>query len=335
MIKLNKSIDDANFEKRIEYELEQFEYSGYIYIPILKIFYNLFSWVYFNKEIEYEKEDKETLKLKELISLFDLTYFKGDSIFYSSVLFYIYMAKIINLRAFSKGDVIKVKNIFDNKSFVEDSFKFNVLYDLYKTSKEDIPKNFLLFSSIFERNNEKQIQKINNYSQIYNITSKSDFVRPDFSVKLATKNLNVNVIKDIEKDDNKIIILQDCSLSMTKYREKINTLKAYILNEALTKEFEVEWNFCNDEFYKTINFNSSNIQEIEIESIFTGISFLIEKLLKELIKRNFHSVIIITDGEDDFSIPFTLIGANINTISFNYNKELQANILKYGKFIKF
>ena len=335
MIKLNNTVGDKNFEKRIEYELEQFDYLGYISIPVLKIFYNLFSWVYFDKEIIYEEKNEEALKLKKLISLFDLKYFKGSSLYYSSVLFYIYIAKFINLRFFSDGKVVKIKSKVENKAFIEEFFKFKTLYNLYKDSKEDIPKNFLLFSSIFEKNSSKQIKKINNYSQIYNVTAKSDLVRPDFKIKLATKNLNVNTIEDNNEINNKIIILQDCSLSMTKHREKLNVLKAYILNEALTKDFNVEWNFCNSDFYKTILFTPKNIEENSIENVFSGISFLIEELLEDLITKNFHSVIIITDGEDNFNIPFTLVGANINTISFNYNRGLQANILKYGKFIKF
>ena len=337
MIKLNNIVDNKDFEKRIQQEIKQFDITGYISIDILEIFFNAFSWIYFDKEILYEDvKNKESIKLKKLIDTFDLKYFKGDSLYYSAVLFYKKLSNLINMRSLKDKKILKIKSKQENKALLKKDFLFDNLYNLYAGSFSDIPSNFLLFNDIFNKNEVKQVKHISNYSQILKTTHITNLIKPDLGIKVALKTLQVNT-QEIKEGMNKtkIIVLQDASFSMEKHTEKLSVLKAYILNESLKNNFKISWNFCNSDIIKQENYDKNNIKTKNIGHLFKGFTFEIEQLLNNIIDKDIHSILIITDGEDNFDIPFKLRSVKINAISFTFNNGLKANVSKYGKFIKF
>jgi len=334
MIKQNNTVVQDTFENEIKHELNNFNIPGYISMKILKMIFNMFTYVYLNNPIEY-KNTEESKKFKAFIDLFALEYFRGTSIYYSTVLFYKKLSDLVNLRKLEEDIFITGKNIADNKRVVKSSFAFDVLYNMYKESNLDIPQDFIIFSKELVTNDVKEISSIKSYSQIFKSRSIIDLKKKDLPFKLATKTLLVNSDVLNEDKNNKIVIMQDCTLSMTQYEDKLNITKAYILNEVLSKNLSLEWNFCNHEIYKKVEFTSKNILKENIENVFNGYLFDIEHLLVTLSLQNLHSIIIITDGEDNFNIPFKVKDVKINTISFNNNIGLKTNINRYGKFIKF
>lgn len=332
MIKLHPMVDDSNFERQIQAELNNSDPTGYVSMKTLKLLFNLFSWVYIEGNIVnafYERNSE----LENFLNRFDLFRFKGDSLCYSTVLFYQKLKRVINLRDLNDG-IIGQYRPGDNKLLSSEDFNYEELYTLYQEGVGDISSNLLLFNELFSSDLKKDIRKITSYGEVVRASSMSDLVRPDFSYKLATRQLDVN--KDLEIPDyadKKLYVLQDSTQSMQNYIPYIKALKAYILNEAFKNDYDVEWLYVSDKINDRAYYSKNYMKSMDIVFTFGGTKVDTSKILtsEEFVGKK---VVIITDGTDSFNFPFNTKTKSINVISFKDNINIRNKISTYGRFFK-
>lgn len=305
------------------------EITGYVSIEILKNIFNLFTWVYRGEDISNAFEEKSNITA--LFKSFNLNAFITDSIEGSTVVFYNKLKQLVDIRKLEVNVLnFESKN---NKLLVREDFKYKTLYNIYKRNEKDIPATFLLFNSIFKRTLDKTIKKIESNGQITSLLTYTDIIRPDFNYKLLKKDLLINKQEEENYQVNEIYIIQDCTLSMYNYIEKIKILKAYILDTALQVNWNVHWIEASASiFSETFYENKNDIQNIEMN--FEGSFIDYKNILKE--KRFINKkLVIITDGTDDFNFNFSSVSSDINLVTFNENYNLKNKIGAYGKYYIF
>jgi hypothetical protein len=334
MIKLHPMVDDKNFDIEIEKAVKNANLSGYVSKKTLKLFFNLFSWVYIEGNTNEAFYSSDNSKLKAFINRFDLFRFKGESLCYSSVLFYQKLNRTINLRLLSESSLISEYQEGDNKLLEESDFSYKSLYDLYKEGIGDISPNLLLFNGLFNSVPVKTVVKLYSYSDVVRARSFSDIVRPDFPYKLATKQLeiNKNLEIDVEKG-NKLFILQDSTKSMEAFIPELKAIKAFILNEAFVNNYEIEWLAVSDKINSREFYTKENIKNKKVSFTFSGFKIDLRDILSSNEIKN-KKVVIITDGTDSFDFPFKTKTKDINVISFNDNTKIKNKISNYGRFFK-
>lgn len=332
MLKCHPGLDDKDFGSAVAFEIKQFDLTGHVSKPVIKLLFNLFSWQLIEGSTAGAYTEKDA-KIKAFFDKYDLSRFDGPTIIYSAVLFYTKLKDVIDFRALEKGEVITVKGPSANKLFSEVNFPYGKLYDFYKEGKGDLSDDFLLFNSVFRNTPVKEVEKLRSYGEVVN-TSKANLIRPDFSYKLATKNIDVNrYIDEGRQVKDKIYVLQDCTLSMRKFLPNISTIKGFILNEAFKNGYEVEWLCINTDIKKRETYNKDNIKNIDINIDLIGIKVDTSSILirDELTNKK---VVIITDGTDSFDFPFNTKTKSVNIISFVDNIKIKNKLAGHGKFFK-
>lgn len=331
MIRCHPRVNDSNFKILIQEEVQNVEVTGYISEMVLKLLFNLFTWVYIegNTVGAYETTDSAIYSLLKNV---DLDLFKGPSACYSSVLLYNKLRKAVNIRQLERNSLDEVKT-GENKVLDITKFPFEELYDMYRTGKGDLSKDFMLFNRLFINTEEARTSAIKNYGDISRVSG-ANIVRPDFTYKLATKSLQVRYAVEKEAyDDRLLIILQDCTVSMSSYLDQIKMVKGYILNEAFKNDYRVEWLLVNTEVVDEQVFDKNNIKNIGINNAIMGSQVNTSGILTQ--DRFFNKkVIIITDGTDPFDFKFNTKTMDVNMISFNENVELRNIIANHGRFFK-
>lgn len=331
MIKCHPGVDDSNFDSNISLAIKDAGLSGYVSRKTLREFFNLFSWVYV--EGATEGAFSPNTRLEKFLSRFDLFRFKGDSLCYSAVLFYQKLSRTVDMRMLELDEISSAPD-GGNKMFCSEDFKYKELYRMYTDNSGDLSTDFLLFNEIFRTSVEKAVRNIVSYGDVSRINEVTSAVRPDFSYRLATRQLSVNYIK--ENDENsarKLYVLQDCTFSIKEYLSQLKMIKAFILNEAFSHDFEVEWLFISDRINHRVNYNKANIASLDIQFRFSGTFVDTSKILilDEFIGKQ---VVIITDGTDMFNFPFNTKTRNLNVISFLDNINIKNKISNYGRFFK-
>ena len=333
MIKIHPKVrgEEKLFLFYIDKAIDDRELEGYVSKTVLINIYNLFTWVYRDDDIR-GAFDSEDYKLYELFKSFNLQGFLSPTIAETSFVFYNKLKRLVDIRKLELNQVVKDSSA--NKLLLRDDFKNSSLYEIYKNSEEDIPKSFLLFNNIFISSIEKKTNPITHLRQLNSVPSYSALVRPDFSYKLAKKNLLVVSNQEEDKGMNSIYIIQDSTSSMQDYIKKIRVLKAYILDTVFKNNWSVVWieagngiiskNTYNKDTENTDFFSFSFLKgEIDYKHILTGDEFKRKRL------------VIITDGTDDFDFDFTTISSTTNIITFNENYKLKNKIGAYGKYYLF
>lgn len=333
-------MDDSNWRSEINKELENFNIIGFISFKALKSFYDIFYWVYFNDGIidsAFDKNSRNAFKLRKIITIINLSAFisiEGPA--YSAVLLYKKVSNLLNMRQFEIGKIKELETGTYNKLITEEEFLFKDLYNIYLTSPYDIDKSFFIFNFFLNKGNINNIKNMKSYSQIYNVRQIADLVKKDFKYKLYNKSL---LIKDKEPNDDEeevskdIIIIQDMTTSMKKYRDKLLFIKALILEEAIKNNYNIIWHEANITINKTTLYNKDNIKILGIKNTFTGYFFNVSTILN---KSNYinKDIIAITDGEDTLD-NITFINNKLNVISFCKNDSLKSlALLNRGKFFK-
>ena len=329
MIQPHSKVDIKTFEKLLNIELLENPITSYLDVTVLKWIYNVFTWKYRGENISNAFTNKDSKVLK-LFKQFNLEAFISNSIMETTIVFYNKLSSVIDIRSFSIGVINKTPN---NKRFIKVDFKVESLYNIYKNSIYDIPTNFKLFNTIFKNESVYKSLTMSKFSDVTKLTYSSDFVRPDFSYKFYKKKFYINSDEDDEHQNKQLIVIQDCTLSLQMYKEKLKVLKAYILDSAFKEKYEVNWIeagmytisdkiITEDSFDGVLNFTFST-HKVEYSALFKSKNFINKKL------------VIITDGTDDFNFDFSNITQQINLITFNENYALKNKINTYGKYFIF
>ena len=337
MVISHKQMDDSNFDNEIEREMNNFAISGYVSMKALKVFYDLFFWVYLEKNNIYNafENNIEAIKLKRLVSIMNLSAFiSRDGPAYSAALLYQKMSQIIDMRSFDEDMIIELDGEINPNKFMEEGDFIDItLYNKYKNSNYDIDKSFFIFNEGISHSFSIQSNKMKYYSQAMRAKNKSDLVRKDLWYRLYSKELIINDLENSEhKGNNKIIVLQDSSISMNEYKDKLSFIKNIIINDASLNEYEVEWiegarNVTDVTLYSKNNYKYEGIKE------YTLYNFDINRILNKE-KITGEKIIVITDGEDYLEyIP--LVNNTLNVISFNDNDTFKGLAsINNGKYFK-
>jgi hypothetical protein len=331
MVTPHPRLDVKNKDFLLGIEAEQFELHGDICKPVIDLLYNIFSWIYIDGYFRINSIENEAIR--DILIKYDLDTYKGPGLSYSTILLYADLSRKYNMRKLGEGKMVPVEES-SNKLFPKSHFLFDDLYKLYNTSKGDLSTDFLLFNEIFETAVEKEIVNIKSPSEVVKTISKTSLIRPDFEYKLATRQLQVNHLKENnENSDKTIYVLQDCTESTIKYKQQINMLKGFILNEAFKNDYVVEWLFVESYMVDSQRFSKETIKQTKMKDITFGSKINITKLLTEdrfLAKQ----VIIITDGTDPFNFKFNTKTKKINVVSLTDNINIKNKISNYGRFFK-
>lgn len=331
MIPVVPRLDTSNIEFFIEQEVSDFGVTGAVSLPLIREFYNIFSWIYVKKYIPIDKIEHEGLV--KVLSHYNLYDYIGPSIAYSAVFFYMELSKKYNMVSLGKGKVVSVEDV-SNKLIKKDHFMFDELYDMYDKCKGDLSDDFLEFNSIFTKKDEKDIRNIKAVGDVLKVTSKTSLIRPDFEYKLSSKQLQVGYNTENDGEESKMIyVLQDCTESTKKYIKQINMVKAFILNEAFKHDYKVTWHFVEQYIVGTQEFSKETIKQTKIENIIHGYKVNVTKILTndEYLGKQ---VILITDGTDSFDFKFNTKTRNINVVSLTDNNKIKNKISHYGKFFR-
>lgn len=329
MIKCHPKVDDANYSIHLQRETYDLEVAGYESDKILRILFNVFTWMYMEGNIHGIAD----CKIKDFLLNYDLTAYMGNSPVYSAILLYNKLSKDINLRELENNRIEKIAP-GDNKILTNVNFEYKELLELYKSNAGDISKDFLLFNDLFRIDHEKEVLPLVNYGEITKVSSLVDMVKPDLSYKLVSRQLQVN--RNVEVNEckkNKIYVLQDCTYSIQDYIPNIKTIKAFILNEAFKHDFEVDWLYISNKINDRTLYTAKTISTDKIDFELAGSVIDTSKILieDEFINKQ---VIIITDGTDSFNFPFNTKTKKISVISFLDNEEIKNKISNYGRFFK-
>lgn len=331
MIRCHPRLNDSSFRHNIDDAIRSAELTGYISYNTLKQLYNLFSWVYLGKGNPLDSVDSP--ELRKFLSVYDLYRFKGDSICYSVVLFYQKLSFVIDLRKFDLDEIVGTVE-GGNKLIAGSSFSFPNMYKLYAESKGDLSTEFLLFNSLFTQDTNKTTKLIDSYTDITSLRDITAPLRPDFTYNLAVKSLLVRK-NEVDETENKrtLYIIQDSTYSMQSYESQIKMVMGFILNEALSHDYVVEWLFVSKVEHHRIQFTKQNINTEEHKLLFGGVTFDTSKVLTsdEFIGKQ---VVIITDGTDMFEFPFVTKTKSLNVISFLDNINIKNKIANHGKFFR-
>lgn len=333
MIKCHPNVDDSNFYSTLDEKLKDFHIKGYVSKKVLKLLFNIFSWIYLEDKLLNKAYIITNNKLKELFDSFNLHNFKGDSIYYSAILFYILLSKLVDIRALEKGEIAKVKDTNSNKLLHGKSFSFDSLYDIYKNADADLSDNLLLFDSIFIPNNDKEVRNIKSFGEIVNVNSFSSLVRPDLHYKLATKQLLVKVEKEEYNKTPIVYVLQDATYSMERFQEQLKVLKAFILDRSFSNNYDINWLEVTTYIRSEKLYTKKELDKIDFSFNFYGSKVNTELILTDKRFEN-KKVIIITDGTDNFNFKFNTVTTDINIITFSENKFIKNKILNYGKYFR-
>jgi len=337
MVIRHRQMDDSGFEREIEKELSNFDISGYISMKAIKAFYDMFFWVYLEKgDVNNAFSDThEAIKLRRLLTIMNLSAFiSREGPAYSAVLLYQKMNQIIDMRSFDNDIIVELDGkINPNKFMEEDSFIDVTFYNKYRESDYDIDKSFFIFNRGMEHSFSLHTNRMKYYSQAMKAKNKSDLVRKDLWYKMYSKELVVSDIEVSENEgDKKVIVIQDGSISMNDYMEKLVFIKNIIINDAFLNGYEIEWIEGARNIISTTIYNVDNYVDTEIEN-YTLYNFDIVRLLNKR-KLNGEKIIIITDGED-YLDDITFTNNTLNVISFNENDTFRSLAsINNGKYFK-
>lgn len=330
MIKCHPNIDESSFKSNIDTYIKLAELEGYVSKDLLKQLFNLFSWLYMEDDFTKSFDNS---RLALFLSRFDLYRFKGGSICYSAVLFYQKLSKVIDIRELERDNILEVKT-GGNKLFSEESFKYKEMYDIYKESKADLSTDFLLFNELFKNKSIDSVKKMTSIGDITRVLGISNIVRPDLMYNILSNKLSIKYEHDLlEKENKKMYVLQDCTFSMQMYDNMLKILKAFIINEAFTHDYEIEWLFISDVIHKRKLYKKENIGDFYVELFYGGIDVNTALILsgEEFINKK---VVLITDGTDSLNYNFNTKTKDINVISFLENEKIKNKISNYGRFFK-
>lgn len=331
MIKTHPRLKTINKNLLINIQLKQFDLHGDVYRPVIDMLYDVFSWYYV--EGRNIVPDIENKVIKEVLSKYFLDFYIGDSISYSAVLLYADLSRKYNMRDLGAGKKTPVTEA-SNKLFKKSHFLFEDLYKMYNNSAGDLSEDFILFNELFEVNSEKEVTNIKAFGEVLKTNSKVDLVKPDFSYKLITKQLQVNRVKEECGNSEKLIyVLQDCTESTRRFENQINMVKGFILNEAFKHDYVVEWLFVESKVIDSQRLSKETIKQEEIKNVVFGSKVDITNILTEDRFLN-KQVIILTDGTDPFNFKFNTKTKKINVISLTESTNIRNKIANYGRFFK-
>lgn len=326
------NVKDHDYELLISKAKEDIESNGYVSDKVLRILFDVFTWLYIEGLVEEAFITESALK--QFLMSFDLTIFMGDGPIYSTILLYNKMARSLNLRSLEIGNVISKKE-GANKELTGSDFKYKDLYNIYKKSACDISSDFLIFNELFNPTVSKEKIKMTSYGEITKLVSSADYVRPDFKYKMSKKTFDIkeNRIENDQDESNKLYVLQDSSYSMKGQLDALNMIKVFILEQAFKNNYNVNWLNITNQIKDEVLFSKESIELIDRpDTFYSGTMNVSEILCLNRFKDK--KVIIITDGTDDFDISFNTKTRDISVVSFKENINLKNKIRKYGRFFK-
>ena len=304
---------------------------GYVSMNVLKVFYKAFTWVFLGNGIKDAAiKDK---KIKAFFNLLSLETFREATISESAILLYIYLQKRVNIRELESSRIVSIGG-GKNKLLEEKDFVTKELYTFYMEADADIDKEFLLFNSSYNRvTNTPITTTIKSHGAVNSAVRKYELALNSLPYKLVNKTL---LIKDSAETSEKgeLIILQDCTYSMSSYKGLIFNIRAAILNKAVEEGIKVIWAYVSNKVVD-INIYDSNalsgltdfVLDKETRVELSGI------LCSDLCKGK--KVVVITDGTDDFDFEFESKATEINFIYFKKNVKLLNKITSYGRTFRF
>ena len=311
--------------------IETIPINGYISMPVLRTLYNVYSWHFMDADIaEAAIKDR---RLAAFFSLIPLGSFRETTIGESAVLLYIYIAGKINIRSF-EGSKISKGSEKDNKNLLKEDFIDDKLFAVYREQAKDIDERFLLFNdSILTKRESKASMPIRNAGSIVKAVNKYDLVMGTLPYKVLTKSL---IIKDtlLESSYNNIVVLQDCTGSMSGHKDLLLSLKAAIINKALISGVHISWSFVSNRVVATDEYAEGAVDNVNRFIIEPDKQLNLTKVLRSGLCKG-KKVIIITDGTDDFDFTISSTAEKLNFIYFKQNIKLLNNIIHHGKTFRF
>lgn len=327
MTALNPKFKSCAFSKVFSRGLKDIENTSYFSVKVYEKLFNMFTWVYDNKDISNAFVNEP--KLEKFFRGLELDMYKGDSPIYSATVLYNRLNKIIDIRGLEMDTIVYRPE--ENKQQQVGAFVFEDSYNRYLQSGFEFSEEFLLFNFIFHTEAVYESRRLRSVGELMKI-SKSQMVREDFKYRLATNKLRVNTERIEDREDkNTLIVLQDASYSMNKYLEPLYFIKAFILRAAFDNEFTVTWLEVTDAVKTSNVFTRDEIGTVP-SNLYSGrLNYANILCSEELVGRD---VVIITDGTDTFNIPKTASFKSLNIISFSPNKNLKNKIKNYGRFFE-
>lgn len=331
MTRTNPNIVGRSYLGKIKVELGSFRFTGHVSDTMLKIIYDVLSF----KMLLGSPKDafKEEGKLSELFEAFDYSLVSHDTIYEATAAIYRMFSTQYNIRDLELG-VIEDYKVEDNKVITEKGFKFPKLFKMYVKAPGDINKNFLLFNKIFSSKESKSVRKIRGPHEIIRANTISDLAIQDVLIsKVILKSLNVKVHHNEKLPHDELVIIQDASSTMEMYKHTISAIKAFVMDSAISKGYDVRWIYATKSIHSDKIYSEDNISEIIDYDEYFKSSLDLSSILssKDLIGKN---VVIITDGTDDFNFPIHLVTHNIHLVYFKENEKLINKFSNYGKCFK-
>ena len=250
-----------------------------------------------------------------------------------AVMLYRKLFKTLDMRALSSGSFRRLDGE-KNKKLLAKDFNSSMFYDKYSKGSIELSDDVVLFDRDIKYIPNKDRVHMKSYMEIGKLVHLQDFASPVFKINLAKKNLHV--YKNTEKLDitEKLYVIQDATLSMSRFKDKLQAVKAFILDRLVGKEVEVEWIYVSDNVVKRDIYTIDNYEDIYNEApLFAGTSFNITKILYSDDFLN-KKVVIITDGTDGLDADFKSKTKDINIITFSDNEEIKNKLINYGKVFK-
>lgn len=315
--------------KSISLKLHEFDLPGYVSVQLMCDMFNVLAWhrLSYDSSLAFKENQSE---LDMLFRSINLDYFLGLPLVDSTILLYIKLADVVDLRDLKKGKVIKaVKGA--NKKMAGEDFVAVPLHDEYVIRNYDIPDSFIELNTLFEQSTKKTVDNIQHMHELTRANSKLDLVKPDLAYKLATHTLKVNkTATSADELDKVLYVVQDSTKSMAAFVDKLHVIRSYIINLAIAKGHRLVWiNYDVGEISRYVINSIDDVAQLEEFRFHLG-TFNPKRVSTELEFAKSH-VIFITDATDMSFSPINTVTRSINTISLNNNEKFKTHMKRYGK----
>jgi len=326
LTKAHRNIDVGAFEAKMKQAIRCSNISSYKSLKVFRILYDMATFIKFREQPSHAfilKDDKYKIfdavfeRIPEYLEIYDMT-----------ILMYNILKRNTKIDLTSiLGELIEI----DAPAVKETDFTYTTTFKLLKNSNITITPDMLVFMDKIAVKEETSVKKMTSISRIVKVANICDYVKPDLGYKIASNNLNIRDVEIQETPVKRLYVIQDASLSMRSYKDKLFAIKSLILDRCASTETPVEWITASSNILSTEVYDTNYIPNKEVA--FKGVQFNLSHILS---KDKFVAakVVIITDGTDSLEKLFTPKTSDISILSFNENLNIKKKINQYGKIFK-
>ncbi len=286
--------------KHIDFICEKLGYTSYLPEVLLHDLINIYTFLSIEGCIEGAFNEETPDELVEFFNSLSYDFFIGENPIELAIDTLKELTLNYNLRVLNEGAVERVLTLNDNCVFTMDDRDKILIQD--KDLDIDYSKimrlglKLRLELKLKSTNGKDKTRRMSSYSDVTKV-SKSELLRPDFTLKLATKSFSIK--ESISESEQEVLVLvEDCSESMGKG-------DGYNLVKAIQREL------CNDvrtiHYYRHHGYSTTltvlrdredKLNKFSEEVVHHNYVLDYKTLYKELEIYSKGDVIIITDGRD-------------------------------------